>query len=378
MIATPTMTTDILNALKAARGRTCGAQIDRAGGRLTALTTDGEVWASIDAAGDGFHDGSELFAAAVKPAPAMGPATFACTLNWRKLEQIVRGVVPATDTESSRYALGGVQIECREGSMLAAIGTDGRRLHVAHLQPLSIAGETPQYCVVPAAMWGRLATVARAAVRSVRSLTPRQAAEVLWRSVVTIETDGTVVRLTVSQGDLSVSMTARLIEGRFPRWRDIIGPNEGVGEGLVIDPETVLPEVADFAKRHRAAVAAGKAAWLAEPLPAGARRRKAGEYRHDRGLIVGREMMTGRGCDFRAVCPVTPATVCLDHDFLAEALEAGRLFGRTVTVRAEADARFGGQVRGPVMFEVNGAMGPSDGDYCGERFTAAVMPLAID
>jgi hypothetical protein len=219
-------------------------------------------------------------------------------------------------------------------------------------------------------MWTRLATVARAAVRSVRSLIPRQAAEVLWRSVVTVETDGTVVCLTVSQGDLSVTMTARLIEGRFPRWRDIIGPNEGVGEGLVIDPETVLPEVADFAKRHRAAVAAGKAAWLAELLPASARRRKAGEYRHDRGLIVGREIMTGRGCDFRAVCPVAPASVCLDQDFLAEALEAGRLFGRTVTVRAEADARFGGQVRGPVMIEAGG-------EY-GERLTAAVMPLAID
>jgi hypothetical protein len=365
------MTPSTIDALKAARGRNTGAVIHRAGDRMTTTTTDGDVWASIACGGDGGPEGYEVFQPGnVADAPAMGPATFACTLNWQKLEQIIRGVVPATDTESSRYALGGVQIECREGSMLAAIGTDGRRLHVAHLQPLSIAGETPQYCVVPAAMWTRLATVARAAVRSVRSLTPRQAAEVLWRSVVTVETDGTVVCLTVSQGDLSVTMTARLIEGRFPRWRDIIGPNEGVGEGLVIDPETVLPEVADFAKRHRAAVAAGKAAWLAELLPASARRRKAGEYRHDRGLIVGREIMTGRGCDFRAVCPVAPASVCLDQDFLAEALEAGRLFGRTVTVRAEADARFGGQVRGPVMIEAGG-------EY-GERLTAAVMPLAID
>jgi hypothetical protein len=370
MISTPTMTTDILNALKAARGRTCGAQIDRAGGRLTALTTDGEVWASIDAGSDGFHDGRETFAAAVKPAPAMGPATFACTLRWQQLEQIVRGVAPATDTESSRYALGGVQIECREGSMLAAIGTDGRRMHVAHLQPASIAGETPQYCVVPAAMWVRLAKVARAAVRSCRSLTPRQAAEVLWRAVVTIETDGTVVCLTVSQGDLSVSMTARLIEGRFPRWRDITGPNEGVGEGLVIEPAVVLPEVAAFAKQHRAAVAAGKAAWLAEVLPPRASKRKAKDYKHDRGIIVDRDGMTGRGCDFTAAVPVAPASVCLDHDFLADALEAGRLFGRTVTVRAVLDLVAGGKVTGPAVFEAGGEHG--------ERFAAFVMPLAID
>lgn len=360
-----------IDALKAARGRNTGAVIHRAGDRMTTTTTDGEVWATIATSGDGGPDGFEVFQpGGVADAPAMGPATFACTLRWQNLEQIIRGVVPATDTESSRYALGGVQIECREGSMLAAIGTDGRRLHVCHLQPASISGETAQYCVVPAAMWGRLATVARAAVRSCRSLTPRQAAEVLWRSVVTIETDGTVVCLTVSQGDLAVSMTARLIEGRFPRWRDITGPNEGVGEGLVIDPETVLPEVADFAKRHRAAVAAGKAAWLAEVLPAGARRRKAGEYKHDRGIIVDRDGMIGRGCDFTAAVPVTPASVCLDHDFLADALEAGRLFGRTVTVRSEADQRFGGQVRGPVVFEAGG-------EY-GERFAAFVMPLAID
>jgi hypothetical protein len=370
MIATPTMTTGVLDALKSARGRTCGAQIDRAGGRLSALTTDGKVWASIDAGSDGFHDGSELFAAAVKPAPAMGPATFACVLRWPQLEQIVGGIVPATDTESSRYALGGVQIECREGSMLAAIATDGRRLHVCHLQPASIAGETPQYCVVPAAMWGRLATVARAAVKSCRGLTGGRLAESLRAGVVTIETDGTVVCLTWSQGDLSVAVTARLIEGRFPRWRDVVGPHEGVGEGLVIDPATVLPAVADYARRHRAAVAAGKAAWLAEPLPPRASKRKAKDYKHDRGVLVGRDTMTGRGCDFTAPVPVTPTTVCLDHNYLADALESGRLFGRTVTVRAEADARFGGQVRGPVVFEVGGD--------CGERFTAVVMPLAID
>jgi hypothetical protein len=365
------MTPSTIEALKAGRGRNTGAVIHRAGDRMTTTTTDGDVWASIACGGDGGPDGFEVFQPGnVADAPAMGPATFACSLNWQKLEQIIRSIVPATDTESSRYALGGVQIECREGSMLAAIGTDGRRLHVAHLQPLSIAGETPQYCVVPAAMWGRLATVARAAVRACRSLTPRQAAEVLWRSVVTIETDGTVACLTVSQGDLTVSMTARLIEGRFPRWRDVIGPNEGVGEGLVIDPATVLPEVADYAKRHRAAVAAGKAAWLAEALPPRASKRKAKDYKHDRGIVVDRDGMAGRGCEFTAPVPVTPSSVCLDHDYLADALEAGRLFGRTVTVRAEADARFGGQVTGPVVFEAGGEHG--------ERLTAVVMPLAID
>jgi hypothetical protein len=370
MIATPTMTTGVLDALKSARGRTCGAQIDRAGGRLSALTTDGKVWASIDAGSDGFHDGSELFAAAVKPAPAMGPATFACVLRWSQLEQIVGGIVPATDTESSRYALGGVQIECREGSMLAAIATDGRRLHVCHLQPASIAGETPQYCVVPAAMWGRLATVARAAVKSCRGLTGGRLAESLRAGVVTIETDGTVVCLTWSQADLSVAVTARLIEGRFPRWRDVVDPHVGIGEGLVVEAGTVAAAVADCLRTHRAAVAAGKAAWMAEALPPRASKRKAGDYRHDRGVWMRRDGMMARGCEWSSDVAGSPVEVCLDPAFVADAVKAAGLFGRTAIVRAVPDARFKGAVTDPVVFEVGGD--------CGERFTAVVMPLAID
>jgi hypothetical protein len=371
MIAAIPMTID---ALKAARGRNTGAVIHRAGDRMTTTTTDGDVWAAIVCGGDGGPEGYEVFQPGnVADSPAMGPATFATAITWRQVEQIIGGIVPATDTETSRYALGGTQVECREGGLLTVVGTDGRRMHVCHLQPASIAGETPQYCIVPADAWKRLRDVTRAAVRK---LVGGKLAETLQRGGVTIETDGTVCRLAWGHRSLTVTITTRLIEGRFPRWRDITGPSEGVGEGLVIDPAVVLPEVADFAKRHRAAVAAGKAAWLAEPLPAGARRRKAGEYRHDRGLIVGREVMTGRGCDFRAVCPVAPATVCLDHDFLAEALDAGLLFGKTVTVRAVPDQRAGGIVTGPAVFEVNGAMGPSD--CCGERFAALVLPLAID
>ena len=368
MIATTPKTID---ALRSARGRNAGAVIYRAGDRMTTTTTDGEVWASIACGGDGGPEGFEGFQPGnVADAPAIGPATFACTLRWRQLEQIIRGVVPATDTESSRYALGGVQIECREGSLLAAIGTDGRRLHVAHLQPASIAGETPQYCVVPAAMWVRLATVARAAVRSVRRLTSRQAAEVLWRSVVTIETDGTVVCLTVSQGDLSVTMTARLIEGRFPRWRDVVDPHLGVGEGLVVEVGTVAAAVADCLRTHKAAVAAGKAAWLAEPLPPRASRRKAGEYRHDRGVWLRRDGMTARGCGWSSTVAGSPAEVCLDPSFVADAVDAAGLFGKTAIVRAVPDARFGGKVTDPVVFEAGG-------EY-GERFAAVVMPLAID
>jgi hypothetical protein len=361
--ATPT--SPLVDALKTARGRMAGVMITRADGRQIAKTTDGDVWVTIDCPDDGTVAGDELHACVVPPAPAMGTETFACTLRWACLEQIVRGIVPATDTESSRYALGGVQIECREGSMLAAIGTDGRRLHVAHLQPASIAGETPQYCVVPTDAWKRVASVARAAVRAVRGLTGRKAADALRAGVVTIQTDGTVVCLTWGHAGLSVTATARLIEGRFPRWRDVVDPHAGVGEGLAVRPEDVGGAAADCVRSHKAAVAAGKAAWLAEPLPAGASKRKAGAYEHDRGVWLRRDGMTGRGCDWTSSVAGAPAEVCLDPAFVVDAMTAAALFGRTAIVRQADDRKVN-----PVAIEAGGEFG--------ERMVAVIMPLAID
>ena len=365
---TTTTTPMTIHSLKTARGRKTGAVIHRAGGRMTTTTTDGDVWASIACGSDGGHDGVEVFQpGGVADAPAMGPATFACTLHWRHLERIVRAVVPATDTESSRYALGGVQIECREGSMLAAIATDGRRLHAAHLQPASIAGETPQYCVVPAAMWTRLATVSRAAVRSCRSLTPRQAAEALWQSRVTIKTDGTVVCLTMTQGDLSVAVTARLIEGRFPRWRDSVDPLTSVGEGFPVDAGEVAAEMAVALRVHRAAVVAGRAAWLAEPLPPRSRQRKAKDYKHPRGVWLRRNGMQGRGCDWRSDVAAAPAEVLLDPEFVLDAMTAAVQFGRVATVRQGGEQ---GERVLPIMIEGGGEFG--------ERVVAVIMPMAAD
>ena len=45
----------------------------------------------------------------------------------RLLRELIRRTVFATDSESSRYALGGVKLEL-EGDQITAVGTDGRRL----------------------------------------------------------------------------------------------------------------------------------------------------------------------------------------------------------------------------------------------------------
>lgn len=357
---------ECIAALKSARGRKTGAVLYRGGGRMTTTATDGDVWATISSPSDGGPDGWEVFQpGGVTETPEMGAATFAVALHWGQVEQIVRGVVPATDNETSRYALGGTQLECREGAMLAVIGTDGRRMHAAWLQPASIAGETPVYCVVPADAWRRLDDVTRAAVRRLRGLSGRKLAGALRQASVTVETDGRVVRLAWGAGDLTVTVTTRLIEGRFPRWRDIIDPATAAAPGIVVEIDTVADAVGEFSRLHRAEVATAKAAWTAAAAVAKAQRRYHAPFRHDRGLWVGPAGMEGRGAAFTSDVQSAPARVCLDHDFLADALAAAWMFAPSGTAVVQAT-----DALSPVVI--------GKGVECGERMVAVIMPLAID
>jgi hypothetical protein len=364
---TTTTTTPTIDALKSARGRKTGAVIQRTATRMTTTTTDGDVWATIASPDDGGAEGYEVFQPGnVADAPTMSDRrTFAAALSWRQVEQVVGAVVPASDTESSRYALGGTQIECREGSMFTVVATDGRRLHAAHLQPANIIGETPQYCVVPADAWRRLATVTRAAVKSVRGLAGKALAADLLRGAVTVETDGTVVRLVWGHGDLSVMISTRLIEGRFPRWRDVVEPaTENVG-GIVVDVDTMAAEVAEFSRLHRAEVATAKAAWTAAAAVAKQQRKYHAPFTHDRGLWVGPDGMEGRGATFANQVRSAPARVCLDHAFLADAIAAVEMFSPSGTAVVQAT-------------DASSAVVIGKGVEAGERVVAVMMPLAID
>lgn len=354
-----------IECLKSARGRKVGATVYRtAAGRMLTTTTDGDVWATIDSTGDGGPDGWEVFEPGnVGEVPQMGAATFAASITWKQVEQVVGAVVPASDTESSRYALGGTLIECREGGMMAAVATDGRRMHAAYLQPSSIAGATPEHCVVPADAWRRLATVTRAAVRSLRGLAGRKLTADLQRGGVTIETDGTVVRLVWGQGDLSVVVVTKLIQGRFPRWRDVVEPATAGAPGVVVEADAMAAELAEFSRRHRAAVAAAKASWSEAAAVAKAQRRYHAPFAHDRGVWVSPSGLEGRGCQFAAGGCFSPARVCLDHDYLADALAAVSLFTGTAVVQATDDTS---------------AVAIGDGTEFGERVVVVVMPLAVD
>lgn len=116
------------------------------------------------------------------------------------VRELVRRTVFATDNESSRYALGGVLLELGPQGVIA-VGTDGRRL--AKMEgPCQLQGgeggdEQP---IVPARAMQLVERCLGGADTPVHIATRSQ--EVLVR------TGGTTV-------------SARRVDGRFPRWRDV-------------------------------------------------------------------------------------------------------------------------------------------------------------
>lgn len=123
---------------------------------------------------------------------------------------LMQSVKFATDNESSRYALGGVLVQWKDGK-LAFVGTDGRRLCVAEV-------EVDQ------------------ATDDVSVIVPRKAVDVLCRLAGLPGAEE--VHLAHLGGELvatvdGTTVRARLVEGRFPAWQDV-EPDRTVKPSLVV------------------------------------------------------------------------------------------------------------------------------------------------
>ena len=121
---------------------------------------------------------------------------------------MIRRTSFATDTESTRYALGGLLLEFSEG-LLTLAATDSRRLAVSNA--ISERQGDPQ-------------TPARTTV------VPTKAMGLLERS---IDAEADFVDIVVHDNDVlmragACTVSSRLVEGRFPRYRDVIPPNGSV------------------------------------------------------------------------------------------------------------------------------------------------------
>ena len=115
-----------------------------------------------------------------------------------QFSRMMRSVKSATDTDSSRYALGGVLLEFR-GGLLSMVATDGRRMHASECEIDQALDDSTT--VVPE----RVIDVILAIVGSSEESLQLEAN----RTEVMAEIGGTII-------------TARLLEGRFPKWREIV------------------------------------------------------------------------------------------------------------------------------------------------------------
>ena len=119
----------------------------------------------------------------------------------RLFKEIIARTEFATDMESSRYALGGVLIEL-EPNKITAVGTDGRRLAKMEGPAESVAGHKT----------GDTMTIIR---------TPSM--RLIGRALAEADNE---VHLAARGNDVLIrtprcTFYSRLVEGRFPRWRDV-------------------------------------------------------------------------------------------------------------------------------------------------------------
>ncbi len=182
-------------------------------GRLMAIVRESQPGTVFDISSDGTAavvkaPRSEFRLPAEDPLEFPSVATFpteaSFELSQPLVRELVRRTVFSTDNESSRYALGGVLLELSTQSSPAsviAVGTDGRRL---------------------AKMEGP-ATAKDGSPSDAQPIVPARAMQLMERCL----SDASMpVQIAVRTSEILVktgptTISARLVEGRFPRWRDV-------------------------------------------------------------------------------------------------------------------------------------------------------------
>ena len=127
-------------------------------------------------------------------------------LPARFLREIVHRTVFATDNESGRYALGGVLLELTE-TQIIAVATDGRRLAKQEGPARAVGGHQPTQNT---------------------TIIPSRAMQLLDRALADIDED---LQLAARGNDVLVkcggaTIYTRLVEGRYPKWRDVFPHRE--------------------------------------------------------------------------------------------------------------------------------------------------------
>jgi DNA polymerase III subunit beta len=128
-------------------------------------------------------------------------------LPARFFRELIRRTVFATDNESSRYALGGVLVEFTENGIVA-VATDGRRLAKQEGPATSVGGHHQS---------------------DKMTIIPSRAMQLIERAIAGSEEN---IQLSARDNDLLLrvgksTIYTRLVEGRFPKWRDVFPRRDG-------------------------------------------------------------------------------------------------------------------------------------------------------
>lgn len=206
----------------------------------------------------------------------------------------VRAVEHSTDNESSRYALGAVLVDVADG-VVTFVGTDGRRLSAAECEH-DLAVDDGQ-TLVPSRVMAMLARLASGTEDSVQ-----------------LEADANTLMATIG----GTTVTAKLTDGRFPKWRDVV-PADGP------EPTTVLAAELLSATRAAAIVASEASRGVDYTFT------EKGLHLHGRSAECGESSVTCEIVEFGHGC-----TVKLDPVFVREWLQGLPADGEpTVSVQAK-------------------------------------------
>ncbi len=136
-------------------------------------------------------------------------------VDAKSLAIAIRRTEFACDLDSTRYALGGINVDVK-GEMLVMAATDSRRLSVVEIMCQQ--------------------TDAEAKIKP-NTVIPSKA----WRAVAGAADEAEDIRFRVGDNDATfqvgnVSIYTRLVEGRFPRYRDVIPGSSTVRVPLPVSP----------------------------------------------------------------------------------------------------------------------------------------------
>jgi DNA polymerase-3 subunit beta len=174
--------------------------------------TDAGIWVRGDRA--------EYKLGAENPAEFPNVAEFGeqphLTIAAGVLRQMIHRTLFATDTESTRYALGGILVETK-GETVTLAATDTRRLAVVRGQCTASDKGDPE---------------------NATPVVPSKAMSLIERSLVD---ENESVAIAIRQNDVLVktqvaTIYSRLVEGRFPRYQDVIPARGQIGIELTTGP----------------------------------------------------------------------------------------------------------------------------------------------